>query len=80
VRACESNLVRFLRIIGTGGCSHFAAHDTSADANTETPTADELRADVDLARVFFAARKKLNEETDRRRRELMERSFGFKQA
>ncbi|WP_186024214.1 AAA family ATPase [Burkholderia gladioli] len=61
-------------------CSHFAAHDTSADANTATPTADELRADVEIARVFFADRKKLNEDTDRRRRELLERPAAFKQS
>lgn len=61
-------------------CSHFAAHDTSADANTATPTAAELRADIETARVFFAERKKLNDETDRRRRELLERPAAFKQA
>jgi predicted ATPase len=61
-------------------CSYFAAHDTSADANTATPTADELRADVEAARLFFVARKKLNEDTDRRRRELLERPAAFKQA
>jgi len=61
-------------------CSYFAAHDTSADANTATPTTDELRADIEIARKFFADRKKLNEETDRRRRELLERAAVFKQA
>ncbi|BCZ85372.1 hypothetical protein PTKU64_90470 (plasmid) [Paraburkholderia terrae] len=61
-------------------CSHFAAHDASLDAPAESPTADELRADVERARVFFAGRKKLNDETDRRRREMMERSPGLKQA
>jgi ABC-type cobalamin/Fe3+-siderophores transport system ATPase subunit len=61
-------------------CSHFAAHDTSADANTATPTAAELRADIETARAFFADRKKLNDETDRRRRELLERPAAFKQA
>ncbi|MCP2091976.1 UNVERIFIED_ORG: hypothetical protein J2Y81_008082 [Paraburkholderia sediminicola] len=40
-------------------CSHFAAHDTSADANTATPTAAELRADVETARVFFADRRQI---------------------
>ena len=60
-------------------CSHFAAHDTSSDANTATPTSDELRADIEVARSFFAARRKLNDETDRRRRETMERSPAFKQ-
>ncbi|MDR5877812.1 AAA family ATPase [Caballeronia sp. LZ032] len=61
-------------------CSYYAAHDTSADANTATPTTDELRADIEIARKFFADRKKLNEETDRRRRELLERAAVFKQA
>lgn len=61
-------------------CSHFAAHDTSADANTATPTAAELRADIETARVFFADRKKLNDDNDRRRRELLERPAAFKQA
>ncbi|WP_116135958.1 AAA family ATPase [Trinickia diaoshuihuensis] len=60
-------------------CSHFSAHDTSSDANTATPTSDELRADIEVARSFFAARRKLNDETDRRRRETMERSPAFKQ-
>ncbi|NMM03272.1 AAA family ATPase [Paraburkholderia sp. RP-4-7] len=61
-------------------CSHFAAHDTAADADATPPTPDELRADIEAARVFFAARKKLNDDTDRRRRELLERSAAFKQA
>lgn len=61
-------------------CSHFAAHDTAANADTTQPTADELRADIEAARSFFATRKKLNEDTDRRRRELLERSAAFKQA
>ncbi|KVF63044.1 AAA family ATPase [Burkholderia vietnamiensis] len=61
-------------------CSHFAAHDASSDANMSTPTTDELRADIEVARTFFAARRKLNEETDKRRREAMERAAGFKQA
>ncbi|WP_176079774.1 AAA family ATPase [Paraburkholderia tropica] len=61
-------------------CSYFAAHDTSADANTATPSVDELRTDIEAARVFFADRKKVNEETDRRRRELLERPAAFKQA
>ncbi|RQP38804.1 AAA family ATPase [Burkholderia ubonensis] len=61
-------------------CSHFAAHDTSSDANTATPTADELRADIEVARIFFTTRRKLNEETDKRRREAMERASGLKQA
>lgn len=61
-------------------CSHFAAHDTSSDANTSTPTADELREDIEVARTFFAARRKLNDETDKRRREAAERAAGFKQA
>ncbi|SPA23616.1 conserved hypothetical protein [Cupriavidus taiwanensis] len=61
-------------------CSHFAAHDTAADTDTTPPTADELRADIEAARVFFATRKKLNDDTDRRRRELLERSAAFKQA
>lgn len=61
-------------------CSHFAAHDTAADTDTTPPTADELRADIEAARVFFANRKKLNDDTDRRRRELLERSAAFKQA
>jgi ABC-type dipeptide/oligopeptide/nickel transport system ATPase subunit len=60
-------------------CSHFAAHDTSSDANTATPTSDELRADIEIARTFFATRRKLNEETDKRRRETMERAPVFKQ-
>jgi hypothetical protein len=49
----------------------YFARDTSAD---------ELRADVEGARLFFVARKKLNEDTDRRRRELFERPAAFKQA
>lgn len=61
-------------------CSHFAAHDVSSDANTSAPTADELRADIEVARIFFAARRKLNDETDKRRRETLERAAGFKQA
>lgn len=61
-------------------CSHFAAHDTAADADATPPTADELRADIEAARLFFATRRKLNEDTDRRRRELLERSAAFKQA
>lgn len=61
-------------------CSHFAAHDTASDADATPPTPDELRADIEAARVFFAARKKLNDDTDRRRRELLERSAAFKQA
>ncbi|RQU90552.1 hypothetical protein DF053_03375 [Burkholderia cepacia] len=61
-------------------CSHFAAHDTSADANTAPPTTDELRADIEVARTFFVNRRKLNDETDKRRREAMERASGFKQA
>jgi ABC-type transport system involved in cytochrome c biogenesis ATPase subunit len=61
-------------------CSYFAAHDTSANANTATPTTDELRAEIEAARKFFADRKKLNEETDRRRRERLERAAVFKQA
>lgn len=63
-----------------GRCSHFAAHDTPSDANTSTPTTDELRADIEVARTFFAARRKLNDETDKRRREAVERAAGFKQA
>ncbi|WP_454690290.1 AAA family ATPase [Achromobacter aloeverae] len=61
-------------------CSHFAAHDTAADADATPPTADELRADIEAAKLFFATRKKLNDDTDRRRRELLERSAAFKQA
>ncbi|CAG2266460.1 AAA family ATPase [Burkholderia sola] len=61
-------------------CSHFAAHDTSSDANTSTPSTDELRADIEVARIFFATRRKLNDETDKRRREALERAAGFKQA
>ncbi|MFC5428767.1 hypothetical protein ACFPTO_08125 [Paraburkholderia denitrificans] len=61
-------------------CSYFALHDTSADTSAATPTAAELRANIERARVFFADRKKLNEETDRRRRELLERRAALKQA
>ena len=60
-------------------CSHFAAHDTSSEANTSTPTTDDLRGDIEVARTFFAERRKLNEETDKRRREELERAAGFKQ-
>lgn len=61
-------------------CSYFAAHDTAASADTTPPTPDELRADIEVARVFFATRRKLNEVTDRRRREILDRSAAFKQA
>jgi len=61
-------------------CSHFAAHDTASDANTSTPTTDELRVDIEVARVFFAERRKLNDTTEKRRREAAERAAGFKQA
>lgn len=61
-------------------CSHFAAHDTAADFNTETPTPKELRADVEVARLYFANRKKANQETDDRRRGFAERGAAFKQA
>lgn len=60
-------------------CSYFAAHDASSDANTSCPTADELRADIEVARTFFEARRKLNNETDKRRREASERAASFKQ-
>lgn len=41
---------------------------------------EELRTNTEAAKTFFADRKKLNEETDRRRRELLERTAAFKQA
>ncbi len=60
-------------------CSYFAAHDASSDANISSPTADELLADIEVARTFFEARRKLNNETEKRRREASERAASFKQ-
>jgi hypothetical protein len=59
-------------------CSNFAAHDNSSEANLAAPRAAELLADIENARMFFTARRKLNDETDKRRREHMARAPAFK--
>jgi hypothetical protein len=54
-------------------CSHFAAHDAAAADNPPIPSVDELRADIEVAAVFIVARNRLNQDTERRRRDLVER-------